>query len=96
MDEEHSAAIKRTLDAKRARGERLGKIPYGKRLAADGVHLEDDPEEQATLTRMLELHREGVSLAKIATALGREGHKPRGRSWHKTTIARLVRSLQER
>jgi len=40
---------KAALGAKKARGERVGEIPYGYRLATDGVHLEPDQAEQAVI-----------------------------------------------
>src|SRR5712672_4110668 len=55
---EREAIGERTRDAmahKRTNGERVGNIAYGFRLAEDGVHVEDDPAEQAVLTRIFRL-----------------------------------------
>jgi DNA invertase Pin-like site-specific DNA recombinase len=51
---EREAIGERTRDAmrhKRAKGERVGTVPFGARLAADGVQLEADAVEQALLAR---------------------------------------------
>lgn len=70
------------LGSKRGRGERLGQVPYGKRLAADGRTLEDDPARAAVRELARELHAGGLSLRKIAaelTARGYRAHRRPGR-----------------
>ena len=62
----------RTRDAlrhKRSQGHRVGNIPFGSRLAADGQHLEADAAEQAALREIRRLRGEGRSLRGIAAAL---------------------------
>ena len=87
------ARTRAALAEKRARGERIGGVPYGYRLAADGVHLEVDEREQAVLDRVMGLAREGLSqraiVARLAAggALGRTG-APLGQ----TQIARILRN----
>ena len=82
---------KAALAVKRERGERVGTIPYGYRLAGDGRHLEVDAAEQATVDRARVLHEDGLSLRGIGRALLSEGKAPRsGRQWHVQVIARLV------
>src|ERR1022692_1496167 len=57
---EREAIGERTRDAmrhKRSNGERVGNIPYGYRLAADGRHLEEDPTEQTALAEIRRLRR---------------------------------------
>ncbi|MGD1094591.1 MAG: recombinase family protein [Bryobacteraceae bacterium] len=51
---EREAIGDRTRDAlrhKRGKGERVGNIAFGYRLSTDGLHLEQDPAEQAALGR---------------------------------------------
>ena len=80
------------LAVKRARGERIGTIPYGYRLAADGKHVEEEAGEQAVIARARELRAEGLSLRAIGRALLDEGRTPRnGRNWHVQVLARLTR-----
>lgn len=62
------------LQSKKARGEATGgAIAYGFRLASDGVRVEKNASEQATIKRALELDAEGLSLRAIASALEAEG-----------------------
>ncbi len=74
----------------RANGERVGEVPYGFRLASDGVHLEAEPNEQ----RMIELVRgyraEGLSIRGIAERLNVEAAPARGGRWHPTSVARML------
>jgi len=65
----------RALALKKARNERVGSIPYGFQLAADGIHLEPDPSEHPVLVRILELRRGGLGGRRIAAALTAEGHQ---------------------
>lgn len=80
------------LAQKRARGEKTGgAVPYGFRLAADGVHLLEEPREAAAVARARALRLEGASLPRIAQVLAQEGFLPRSRGrWHVMTVARIV------
>jgi hypothetical protein len=56
-------------------------VPYGYKLARDGVHLEPLPSEQAIIERGKALRAEGLPLHQIGARLSAEGHRPRkGRS----------------
>jgi DNA invertase Pin-like site-specific DNA recombinase len=64
----------RIRDIKRdqkSRGLHLGgkRPPFGQRLAADGLHLEDDPKEQAAIDTMINLRGAGHSFQKIAATV---------------------------
>lgn len=85
------ARTKAALAVKRARGERIGHLPFGFRLAADGVHLERDREEQRVLADMLRLREEGMSIRAIADHLNSLGWPSRGQRWHATSVARILR-----
>ena len=79
------------LQHKKANGERVGAVDFGFTLAADGVRLEADAGEQATIARARELHNAGLSLRKVATALEGEGLTARnGKAFAATQIARMV------
>lgn len=85
------ARTRAALQAKRARGERVGPVPYGYSLAADGVHLREELVEQGTMTRAKALRAEGKSLRAVARSLELEGLRPRrGGSWHPAQVQRLV------
>lgn len=71
----------RALAVKKARNERVGSIPFGFQLMADGVHLEPHLGEHATLLRILDLRRDGLGGRRIAAVLTAEGRQPRGLAW---------------
>ena len=79
------------LAVKRGRGERVGDIPIGKRLDADGTHLAVDPAEGVAVARILALRDGGASIRQIADALNAEGVPARGERWHPTSVARILR-----
>jgi DNA invertase Pin-like site-specific DNA recombinase len=79
----------------KAQGKRVGGVPFGSRLAADRVTLEKDDDERRTLRFIWQLRRKGESLADIAEILNRQRIPARGKRWHKTTVARLLRTMQE-
>jgi len=93
---ERVAARSRTraaLAAKRARGERIGALPYGYRLAADGLHLEVDDLEQAVVAMVHELSNAGLSQRAIVASLAERGVVGRtGAPLQQTQVARLLRS----
>lgn len=79
------------LDHKRTKGEKLGgTCPYGMRLAADGVHLEEDPAERRVLDLVTAFRGEGLSIRAIAERLNTDAVPARGCRWHPTTVARLL------
>lgn len=81
---------KAALAVKKARGERVGQVPYGFRLAGDGVNLVADPDESRIRTRIQALREQGLSYRAIAQRLNHEGHRARGRRWHPTTVVRIL------
>lgn len=72
------ARTKAALAAKSAKGERVGEVPYGSRLAADGVHLEPDPAEQGVIGVVTELQAAGLSQRGIVRELAARGVVSRG------------------
>ena len=82
---------KAALAVKKAKGERVGGIPYGMRLASDGVHVEEDKVEQVVIALARELREDGKSLRAIGRALLGSGHQPRkGKKWHVQVVKRIV------
>jgi site-specific DNA recombinase len=79
------------LARKRAHGERVGEVPYGKQLAPDGVHLIDHPVEQAVIATVCALRGDGLSYRAIAAAVNRRGMTNRagGRFSH-VQVARML------
>ncbi len=92
---EREAIGERTRDAlrhKKSKGQRIsGRIPFGYRLAEDGVALVEDPTEQSILREIDGLRAAGLSLRKIAEALNREGVPTKeGGPWRHTTIRGIL------
>lgn len=85
------ARTKAALGVKRARGERAGEVPYGFRLAADGVRLEADDAEQGVLAAVRELRAAGLSHRAIVGALAARGLVSRaGRPFGQTQVCRML------
>jgi DNA invertase Pin-like site-specific DNA recombinase len=78
------------LAHKRSMGERMGQIPYGYSLGADGVHLEPDPEEQVVVARICEMKRSGMSLRGIVEQLNAGQTPARGAAWYRPTVTAII------
>lgn len=91
---EREAIGERTRDAlahKREHGRRVGNIPFGYRLAADGVSLEADGQEQRILELLKTLTAKGHTLRAVAAELNRQGFTTRrGTAWRFQYVARLI------
>lgn len=89
------ARTKAALAVKRSRQERIGGVPYGSKLAADGIHLEVDPAEQETIQAAKGLRSQGMTLEAVGTVLEAKGMLPRcGRHWHPKTVRSLLESRE--
>ena len=86
-----AALTRAALAVKRARGERVGSVPLGSTVAADGVHLAPDLAEARAIDLIAELRADGLSLRAIAAELNARGVPARGERWHPTTVARVLR-----
>jgi len=64
-----SERTRNTLRYKRERGEWVGRVPYGFKIAPDG-RLVEDPEEIKNIQRMKRLRRRGWSYREIAERFG--------------------------
>ncbi|MDP2815837.1 MAG: recombinase family protein [Rectinemataceae bacterium] len=84
------ARTKAALQAKKARNERVGHIPFGYRLAADGKHLEPCEYERAILEEIGALKASGLSLRGIAQELNRKGLTNRGNEWKHVAVSRVA------
>ncbi len=86
------ARTKAALAAKAAKGERAGAVPYGFRVAADGVRLETNEDEQAVLVAIRELRAAGLSHRRIVAELAARGFVSRaGKPLAQTQVARILR-----
>ena len=85
------ARTKAALQAKKARGERTGSVPYGYTLADDEKTLEPNPAEQAVITEARKLKAAGLSLRKVAAELARRGFYARnGAQFEAEQVRRMV------
>lgn len=78
---------KAALAVKKARGERVGGIPYGSQLAADGRLLEPHADEQRVLAIVEELRGAGLTYQAVADELNRQGFRSRtGGPWVRQAV----------
>lgn len=84
------ARTKAALGAKKERGERVGHIPFGHQLSADGKHLESCEYERAILEEIGALKASGLSLRGIAQELNRRGRTNRGHEWKHVAVSRVA------
>jgi DNA invertase Pin-like site-specific DNA recombinase len=96
---ERDLVSERTLGAmahKRAKGERLGQIPYGKRLAADGATLEGEPADVALAVELRALRRQGLGLRALAKVLnGRGVVAKNGKPFSAWSVRRLIGGIDD-
>jgi len=80
------------MQHKKSKGERVGKVPFGYDLTADGVNLVANNREQEVLEIITELRDNGLSLRRIADELTKRGIQTKGgkTKWTHTTIQRIV------
>lgn len=94
---EREAIGERTRDAlrhKRGKNERVGNIPFGSRLAADGCHIEPEPLEQAVVAEIRNLQSRRRSLREIAATLNQGSFRTRrGSAWQHQHVARVIRQI---
>ena len=82
------------MQHKIARGEYVGTVPFGYQLAADGVTLNEDTNEQEIISMIRELRGQGYSLRKIAAELDRQGipTKQGASAWNAMTVRRICQA----
>ncbi len=80
------------LQHKKSKGERVGTVPFGFRLADDGIKLIPVPEQQAVIQTIRELRAAGETLQAICDHLQQRKIKTaKGKDrWTPTTIRRLI------
>jgi site-specific DNA recombinase len=95
---EREAIGERTRDAlrpKRGKGERVGNIEFGYRRAADGVHVEPDPAEQAALATVRQVRSDGHSLRAVAAGLNESGYRTRRCTpWRLESVVRVIKRMR--
>lgn len=81
---------KAALQTKKAKGERVGHIPFGQQLAADGIHLEECVAEQDILQQINDLKSRGLSIRAIAAAMNERKAFNRGAEWNASSVHRIL------
>jgi len=85
------ARTKAALAVKKGRGERVGAVPFGHRLAEDGRTLVPDAKELTVLERVRALRASGVSVRGIVAVLDGEGYVSRsGRPFTKGSVENML------
>lgn len=86
-----SERTKAALAHKAARGERIGAVPFGYSVAADGVKLVRHDAEMATLTDLRAMRGKGMSWRAIADTLNAYGTRTKtGRAWTWQTARKVA------
>ena len=88
------ARTKAALQAKKARGERIGGVPYGFRLSLlDPNRLEPNQAEQRVIAAATDMRAAGLTLRAIAARLDAQGHRNRnGQVFGAQTIANMLKA----
>jgi DNA invertase Pin-like site-specific DNA recombinase len=82
---------KSALGIKKARGERVGQIPYGYCLSDDGVHLTPTANEQKIIAEVLALRKSGLSIRSIVAAMNEKRIPSRtGNQWQLKQIQNII------
>jgi DNA invertase Pin-like site-specific DNA recombinase len=85
------ARTKSAMGVAKKQGRRVGHVPFGKRVASDGRHLEDDSFELMILDRIRWFRARGFTLDDIAKELNQAGFAHRqGRPWKPSFIGQLL------
>ncbi|KKN87485.1 hypothetical protein LCGC14_0259400 [marine sediment metagenome] len=94
--EEDVERVRRAMAHKKAKGERVGSVPWGYRLAGDGRTLTPHSEELRVMMTALDMRRRGMTLRAIADKLKELGHRNRRRSttWNAKTISRIIKAAE--
>ncbi len=86
---------KSALATKKAKGECVGRVPFGHRLAMDGIRLEPCPHEQYILVQIGELKEQGLPIRDMAMTLNERKVFNRGGAWTKSSIHRIAQKVAQ-
>jgi len=88
----------REMEPEEARSIGLSRdVPYGLRVAADSLTLEENPEELEMLTAMLDLIvKDDVPFSRVADELNQRGFRTRkGSKWTQSAVFEMLPRLVE-
>lgn len=78
---------------KKAQGQRVGTVPFGHDLSADGVTLVENHSEKRVIERIKAMAQDGMTLREICDRLNSDGvpTKKRQGQWKHTTVWRILK-----
>lgn len=80
------------LAVKKSRNECIGHVPYGWKLSEDGIHLEENKDEQYNLALMKQLkYEKKLSVRKIAAEMNFLGRFNRNSTWKHAAVLRVMK-----
>lgn len=83
---------KAAMSVKKAKNERVGAIPYGFDLAADGKTLVENPTERDVIKTIVALHDQGLSFRKICSMLSERGIPSKeGKPWQAGMVQNIFK-----
>ena len=86
-----SSRTRAALATKKARGERVGEIPYGFQVGEDGKRLMENPSEQAAIAFVQAARAKGKTIRAIVAQCQQRGLCSRvGRPFGVTQVARML------
>ena len=83
------ARTKAALQVKKRKGERVGHIPYGFKLAENKIHLEENAQEQYNLNMINRMRSQGMTFRKIAEEMNSFRRFNREGPWNHVAIKRV-------
>jgi DNA invertase Pin-like site-specific DNA recombinase len=84
------ARTKAAMAVKKRRNERVGYIPYGYKLAENGVNIVANEEEINMITMIICMRQMGYTFRKISSELNFEGKLNRGKPWLYVSVFNLL------
>lgn len=85
------ARTKAALKTKKDKGQRVGHIPFGYKLAENNVNLALNDVEYNVLNQISKLRAKGLSIRDIAVAMNKKGLLNRGQSkWNHASLHRVM------
>lgn len=88
------ARTKVALKVKKDKGQRVGRIPFGNKLANDGIHLESNTHELDALKEMRILRSNKASIREIAKTMNAKGQFNReGSKWNHASVHRMLKKV---
>ncbi|MCE5293040.1 MAG: recombinase family protein [Chlamydiales bacterium] len=87
------ARTKAALKAKKEKGQRVGHIPFGYKLAEDSVNIVKNDVEYSVINEMSELRAKGLSIRDTAIAMNKKGFLNRRQTkWNHASLHRVMKN----